>query len=212
MVRKLCLGTMLLALAAAGVPAYAGDNLDPLITKYAAAHNVPESLVRRVIKRESGGNPRLVDRGNYGLMQIRLGTARALGYSGSAEGLLDPDTNMSYAVKYLAGAYRTANGDADRAVHYYQSGYYYAARGRSDAQVHANRAEARSEQAEGRRARAQASEPHSPNLLERLVGLLSNHAEAPARHRHERKSRRVRLQDRSVASSSSLYGGRRDVY
>ena len=35
---------------------------------------------------------------------------------------------MTYAVKYLAGAYRAANGNSDRAVHYYAAGYYYAAK------------------------------------------------------------------------------------
>ena len=35
---------------------------------------------------------------------------------------------MTYAVKYLAGAYRVANGNANRAVHYYAAGYYYAAK------------------------------------------------------------------------------------
>jgi hypothetical protein len=43
---------------------------------------------------------------------------------GDAAGLLDPDTNLTYAVKYLAGAYRAAGCDADRAVWYYQRGYY----------------------------------------------------------------------------------------
>jgi soluble lytic murein transglycosylase-like protein len=57
-------------------------------------------------------------------MQIRLGTARAMGYSGSAEGLLDAQTNMTYAVKYLAGAYRAAGGNESRAVALYASGYY----------------------------------------------------------------------------------------
>jgi soluble lytic murein transglycosylase-like protein len=106
----------------------ANGNLDALISHYAAANNVPESLVRRVIHRESRGNPRAVSKGNYGLMQIRLGTARAMGYRGSARGLLDAQTNMRYAVKYLAGAYRVAGGNADRAVHYYAAGYYYAAK------------------------------------------------------------------------------------
>jgi len=89
--------------------------------------------VRRVIKRESGGNPRVVHKGNYGLMQIKLATARALGYGGGAAGLLDAETNMTYAVKYLAGAYRVAGGNADRAVHYYAAGYYYAAKRRGTA-------------------------------------------------------------------------------
>jgi hypothetical protein len=84
---------------------------------------VPVSLVERVIKRESGGNPRAVSAGNYGLMQIRLGTARAMGYTGSASGLLDAQTNMTYAVKYLAGAYRAAGGSESRAVALYARGY-----------------------------------------------------------------------------------------
>ena len=89
---------------------------DALISKHASAYGVPETLVRRVIHIES--------KGNYGLMQIRLGTARSMGYGGTAEGLLDADTNMTYAVKYLAGAYQAAGGNANRAVALYQSGYH----------------------------------------------------------------------------------------
>jgi hypothetical protein len=103
---------------------------DALIAKHAAANGVPESLVRRIIQVESRGNPRVVSQGNYGLMQIRLGTARAMGYSGTAQGLLDPDTNMAYGVKYLAGAYRTAGCNENRAVSYYQRGYYGVAKAR----------------------------------------------------------------------------------
>ena len=61
-------------------------------------------------------------------MQIKLATARGLGYTGDAAGLRDPNTNLTYGVKYLAGAYRAANGDHSRAMHYYASGYYYAAK------------------------------------------------------------------------------------
>ena len=57
--------------------------------------------------------------GTIGLMQIKLATARGIGYSGDAAGLRDPDTNLTYGVKYLAGAWRAANGDHDRAVRYY---------------------------------------------------------------------------------------------
>jgi soluble lytic murein transglycosylase-like protein len=138
MIRKACIATLFVALAASASAASArhqraarldaNGNLDALIARHAAANNLPEDLVRRVIKRESGGNPRVIYRGNYGLMQIKLGTARAMGYRGTAAGLLDADTNMTYAVKYLAGAYRVANGNADRAVHYYAAGYYYAAK------------------------------------------------------------------------------------
>ncbi|MCF8476464.1 MAG: lytic transglycosylase domain-containing protein [Pseudolabrys sp.] len=103
-------------------------HLEALIARHAAANHLPESLVRRVIRRESRGNPRAVSKGNYGLMQIRLGTARAMGYRGTAAGLLDANTNMTYAVKYLAGAFRAAEGDAERAVRYYAAGYYYVAK------------------------------------------------------------------------------------
>lgn len=104
-------------------PAY-----DALIAKHAAANGVPESLVRRVIIRESRFRPGVVSKGNYGLMQIKPATARSMGYTGSPSGLLDADTNMTYAVKYLAGAYKVAGGNHDRAVSNYARGYYYAAK------------------------------------------------------------------------------------
>ena len=102
--------------------------LDGMAAAQASLNGVPVSLVERVIKRESGGNPRAVSRGNYGLMQIRLGTARAMGFSGSAAELLDPQVNMTYAVRYLAGAYRAAGGNENRAVALYARGYYYQAK------------------------------------------------------------------------------------
>jgi soluble lytic murein transglycosylase-like protein len=101
-----------------------GSAYQGLAAAHASTEGVPQSLIDRVIKRESGGNPRAVSHGNYGLMQIRLGTARAMGYSGSAAGLLDPTTNMTYAVRYLAGAYRAAGGNENLAVALYARGYY----------------------------------------------------------------------------------------
>lgn len=104
-------------------------DLRTLIAQYAAAHGVPEALVHRVVRRESNYNPQAVGRGGaLGLMQIKHATARAMGYTGSASGLLDADTNLAYAVPYLAGAYRVAGGDQNRAVAYFASGYYYAAK------------------------------------------------------------------------------------
>jgi len=96
--------------------------LDGLVEQQASANGVPASLVHRVILRESRYNPRAVNAGNYGLMQIRPGTARAMGY-GRAPGLLDAETNMTYAVRYLAGAYRAAGGNEARAVALYARGY-----------------------------------------------------------------------------------------
>jgi soluble lytic murein transglycosylase-like protein len=102
---------------------------DAMVAQHASANAVPEVLVHRVILRESRYQPRLIGRGGcIGLMQIKLGTARSLGYTGDAEGLRDPNTNLTYAVKYLAGAYRAANGDHNRAVALYTTGYYEVAK------------------------------------------------------------------------------------
>jgi soluble lytic murein transglycosylase-like protein len=98
-----------------------------LITTHAKANLVPEDLVHRVIIRESKYQASLLGSGGaIGLMQIKLATARSLGYTGTAEGLRDPATNLMYGIKYLAGAFRAANGNHDRAVHYYAAGYYFA--------------------------------------------------------------------------------------
>jgi transglycosylase-like protein with SLT domain len=96
---------------------------DAMIARHAAANAVPADLVHRIIMRESRYNPRAANKGNYGIMQIRLRTARAMGYKGGAEGLLDPDTNMTYAVRYLAGAYKAARGNSNLALAKYSRGY-----------------------------------------------------------------------------------------
>ena len=114
--------------AAASALGYASTSLDPLIAHYAHQYNVPESLVRRVIVRESGYNPAARNGPYYGLMQISHATASGMGYRGSPAGLLDAETNLRYAVRYLAGAYVTAKGNPDQAVRFYSRGYYYDAK------------------------------------------------------------------------------------
>jgi hypothetical protein len=96
-----------------------------LIAAHAEANNVPESLVHRVVMRESRYNAALIGRnGVMGLMQIKLATARGVGYKGDAEGLRDPETNIAYGVRYLAGAWRLAHGSEDRAIALFAHGYY----------------------------------------------------------------------------------------
>lgn len=130
--RRIVLGCVLAASSLSGAAAQTSGRaaLDALIARHAKAHGVPESLVHRVVRRESNYNPRAYHRGNWGLMQIRHGTARSMGYTGSAAGLLDANTNLSYAVPYLANAYRVAGGDQSRAVSLYASGFYYVAKRR----------------------------------------------------------------------------------
>ena len=99
------------------------DGLKALVARHAAANGVPFSLADAIVRVESRYNPRAAHAGNYGLMQIRHQTARGMGYSGGAGGLLDADTNARYAMKYLAMAYRAAGGDTCRTIMKYQSGH-----------------------------------------------------------------------------------------
>lgn len=103
-------------------------SLDGLISHYSTQYSVPENLVRRVINKESGYNPAARNGPYYGLMQISYATARGMGFSGEASGLLDAETNLRFAVRYLAGAFVTAGGNHDRAMELYASGYYYDAK------------------------------------------------------------------------------------
>jgi len=119
-------------LAVTAVPAIAQeparDNIDALIEQHAKANKVPAAFVHRVVKRESNYNPNARGGSALGLMQIKHATARGMGYSGEASGLYDPATNLKYGIAYLAGAYRAAQGDVERAYHYYNRGYYYVAK------------------------------------------------------------------------------------
>jgi soluble lytic murein transglycosylase-like protein len=99
------------------------SGLRGIVQRHAAANNVPFALADAVVKIESRYNPRASNLGNFGLMQIRLGTARSLGFKGSAQGLLDPETNARYGMRYLAQAYKLAGGDTCRTIMKYQSGH-----------------------------------------------------------------------------------------
>jgi len=106
----------------------APPRIEALIERYAQRFDVPARLVRRVAWRESKFNPSVRHGPYWGLMQIRVDTARALGFRGTPRDLLDANTNMTYAVAYLANAYRVAGRDEKRAVALYAKGYYYEAK------------------------------------------------------------------------------------
>ncbi len=99
-----------------------------LIAKWARIHDIPESLLHRVVKRESNYNPAARNGPYYGLMQILPQTAQTMGYRGSPEGLLDAETNLEFAGKYLRGAWIVSRHNQDRAVMWYAKGYYYEAK------------------------------------------------------------------------------------
>lgn len=127
-----------LALAACGRRQPAPPDLYPnessqlrqLINGYADAYKVPRDLVHRVVQRESSYNPRARNGSYYGLMQISPETARTMGHRGAPSELLNAETNLRYAVRYLRGAWIVSNGNRDKAVKWYSQGYYYEARNR----------------------------------------------------------------------------------
>ncbi len=103
-------------------------HLNRLIDRYARRYDVPADLVHRVVQRESMYNPEARNGPYYGLMQIHPQTARTMGFRGDPSELLDAETNLTYAVKYLRGAWLVARGDRDDAVMWYARGYYYEAK------------------------------------------------------------------------------------
>ncbi len=78
---------------------------DELIARYASENDVPVSLAHAVVSVESNYNPKLRgSAGEIGLMQVKLSTARGMGYRGSAKKLYEPETNIRYGMEYLGAA------------------------------------------------------------------------------------------------------------
>lgn len=104
--------------------------LRALINKWADFYEIPRELVHKQAVRESTHRPWAVARPYYGLLQILPATARSMGFKGKPKDLLDADTNLKYAGKYLRGAWLVSDGDIDTAVQWYARGYYYEAKRR----------------------------------------------------------------------------------
>ena len=98
------------------------------IRKWAKIHDMPESLLHRIIQRESDYNAAARNGPYYGLMQILPQTARGMGFTGAPEDLLNAETNLEFAGKYLKGAWIVSGGNEAIALKWYASGYYYEAK------------------------------------------------------------------------------------
>ena len=97
-------------------------SLRTLVQHHAKANGVPLKLAEAVIRLESGYRPGIVHKGNYGLMQIRLGTARAMGFRGIPRNLLIPDQNLRYGMRYLGNAWRASGRNVCGTIKRYQTG------------------------------------------------------------------------------------------
>lgn len=103
----------------------APTEIHDMIARHAAENGVPVALAETVVRIESRFQPGVTNRsGATGLMQIKPQTARGMGFSGSASGLLEPETNLRYGMKYLALAFRASGGDMRRAIRGYQTGTF----------------------------------------------------------------------------------------
>jgi len=113
-----------IAAAKAGKGGAAAGLYADLIVKHATANGVPVSLARAVVRAESNFRPNARGRaGEIGLMQIKPATARAMGYSGSAKGLYDPDTNLKFGMKYLGLARKLGDGSVCGTLLKYNAGH-----------------------------------------------------------------------------------------
>ncbi len=97
--------------------------IDALIEKHARENGIPPALAYGFVRVESRYNPGAKGSGVYGLSQIKPATARGLGFSGPTTALFDPDTNLRYGMRYLAGAWQKGGGDVCMAAMKYKGGH-----------------------------------------------------------------------------------------
>ena len=79
---------------------------DDQIIQYATSRNFFDPRLALAIARvESSQNSLSRNADHYGMMQIKLGTARMLGYTGKLKGLFDWRQNLDIALQYLSEKY-----------------------------------------------------------------------------------------------------------
>ena len=120
-------GTAFLSQNASASASKAGQSqksFSSLIAQHARANGLSVDLARAVVKHESGFRPDVTGgAGEIGLMQIKLSTARGMGYTGTAKGLYDPATNLRWGMKYLGQAQKLAGGSECGTLSRYNGGH-----------------------------------------------------------------------------------------
>jgi soluble lytic murein transglycosylase-like protein len=113
-----------LVLLSASVAPVLATPYQKIISRYAQNYGVPVKLATAVVRIESGFRPNMRGRaGEIGLMQVKLSTARGLGYKGSAKGLYNPDTNIRYGMMYLGMAHKIGGKTTCGTILRYNAGH-----------------------------------------------------------------------------------------
>jgi soluble lytic murein transglycosylase-like protein len=101
-----------------------GSQYTILIQSYAKQYGVAVDLAHAIVKVESNFEASARGRaGEIGLMQIKPATARMMGYSGTAKGLYDPETNIKFGMMYLAKAQELSDGTTCGTILKYNAGH-----------------------------------------------------------------------------------------
>lgn len=109
----------------AGTPSQSLSEIRAMVVSEATAQNIPPKLALAVVQVASRYDARRQgEDGQIGLTQIRLRIAKQFGFKGSEEDLWEPRTNLKWGFKFLAGAYKRANGDTCKTIMKFTGGYY----------------------------------------------------------------------------------------
>jgi soluble lytic murein transglycosylase-like protein len=103
------------------------NTLTALFMTMSLQYGLPPKLLSSICYIESTHNVHAVhhdDGGadSLGVCQIKLATAKGLGFKGTAKQLMDPKLNIKYAAKYLSHQIKRYNGSIEKAVIAYNKG------------------------------------------------------------------------------------------
>lgn len=94
------------------------SRVDPRLLRavcWAESSHLPTTVVRR------DGTDK---RNSYGICQLKLRTARDMGFTGTAKDLMQPHLNIYYAAQYLAFQLKRYHGNVKKAIKAYNRGHY----------------------------------------------------------------------------------------